>query len=229
MWVSILVPSVFLLVSNRDNKADTWIDQFFVSGISVIMATFIAWIIWDRSRNVRSAQEEKAAQRVRLQLFLQAEGSLHDVMKFIQENLVGHFAPIDKAYKADVSEHDLSGKPTFRNRIATHKPEELSLRIQMFHRNVGPLMNQLNALRGLVYNSAVTLQLDKFLQDWDAFVRDFSHYVGNQLYVREHFPPEPNMEGDRDYIIGNTDLIYQEAVKLARILEGARAPNSMYR
>lgn len=235
LWATVILPSLFVLVRNRNYSADTWIDQFLVSGISVVMATFVAWVIWDRSRSIRARQEEKAAQKARIQLFLQAHGILYNVMGYIREKLVGHFAPFDKAYKADVGEvasirgFDISGKPTFKNRIASLEPQVLSQRIQAFHRDVSPLMNQLYSLRALAYNSAVTLRLDRFLADWDAFVRDFGHFESNELYVREHEILTPTVEEHRAYVIGMTDLIYQQAARLAQILEGASAESSKYR
>ncbi len=238
LWGAVLLSSGVILVKNAGSFADTWLDQFIVSGISVVVATFVAWLIWDRSRNIRAAEEEMAAQKVRVNLFLQADGVLGNVMSYIMERLIGDFNVFGEAYKADVDEtvwpigmeeEALRRKPTFKHRISSLTPDELSHRISAFHRDLPHLMDQLFDVRSLAYTSAVSLRLDTFLKDWDSFVGEFDHYATNSLYVRNQVIPMPSIEQHRNRVIERTDFIYEKAVTLSEKLEAAWKESRPYR
>lgn len=178
IWVIVLVPSIRFLFIYWNTPTRTRGDAFVVQAIAVILAAFVVWFIWDRSRIIRAKEEEEAAQKGRQFLFLQARGLIYDVWGQIFHKLIGDHPPCGEAFDADT----MADPPTMRNRLLTYPPEEIFHRGRELHRESSVYYTRASTLRWLAYSQAVQLRLDRFLKDWDQFMIEWDQLLRELEY-----------------------------------------------
>ncbi len=178
LWIIVIVPSIIFLFIHWYTLAKTLGDAFVVQVIAVILAAFIAWLIWERSRSIRAKEEEEAASKGREFLFSQANGLVYDVWTQIFDRLIGDHIPLGEAYEADIT----AEPPTMRNRLLTYLPDEIFRRGKELQHEAIIYYDRASTLRWLAYSQAVQLRLSKFLEDWDQFMIEW----GRLLRELEH-------------------------------------------
>jgi len=167
-------------------SARTWGDAFIVQVIAVIMAAFIAWVIWERSRTIRAKEEEEAASKGRRFLFLQADGLINDVWGLIFGKLVGDYPPFGEAYDKDT----MASPPTIRNRLLTYSPDEVFRRGRELERESREYYTRASDLREFAYSQAVQLRLRNFLEDWNKFMMEWDYLLKELADPRVREPRE---------------------------------------
>ncbi|MFC2045176.1 hypothetical protein ACFLUH_00660 [Chloroflexota bacterium] len=185
LWIIVIIPSIILLIGFWFKNTVTWGDSFIVQVIAVILAAFIAWLIWDRSRIIRAEEEEDAARKGRHFLFLQASGLIQDVWSQIFDKLLGDSPPMGDAFDEDT----MAEPPTIINRLLTYSPEEIFRRGQELHSESIRYYERASTMRWLAYSQAVQLRLNKFLEDWDQFLIEWDWLLKeleNPLVNRPH-------------------------------------------
>jgi len=186
LWMIVILPSIIFLFIYWYTPTRTWGNAFVVQAIAVIFATFVAWLIWERSRAIRDKKQEEATRKGREFLFLQARGLIYDIWRQIFDKLIGDSPPIGEAFVADTT----AKPPTMRNRLLTYQPAEIFRRGRKLQREAGVYYTRASTLRWLAYSQAVQLRLDEFLEDWDQFMSEWGQLLRELEYPWTNEPQE---------------------------------------
>lgn len=164
-WAILILPSCIFLIRYWNEPTKTVGDSFLIQAFAIILAAFITWLIWERSRTNHGREEDLAASKGRDFLFRQANGLMHDVWKQICEKLVG-----DYPVAAQMIEHIEKGKwPSLLERLRSYSPNEIFQRGKQLLNESTHFVESADRLRWLAYTQAVQLHLTQFIVDFEEF------------------------------------------------------------
>ena len=210
LWLMVLLPSFIFLFRYWYMPVKNLGETFLVQVLAIILAAFITWLIWERSRAMRAREEEAAASKGREFLFLQARGLISDIWGQIFKKLIGDYPPCGEAYEADT----MTNPPTMRNRLLTYQPSEIFRRGEELQHEAMSYYERASTLRWLAYSQAVQLRLRQFLGDWDKFMIEWNQLLRELEYPLTSKPQEGVLR--IDMFVQN---VFERFIELSKKLE----------